>query len=306
MKLGLCMIVRDEERHIEACLREIADGFDDIVVVDTGSRDRTPYILKDAFGIESLTYTPRGPLWFDRHAARNIGFQRVDADWILSLDADERVDREGLESLRRVLGRETTDGYFARWTTYSPGEEVEDYKLAVFRKGFESTGLVHENVQQSVRQAGGRAEWTDLLHLRHYPDAERLSSKREFYKNSLQRAIEIEPHWYRYHWFLGYISFCEHDMERAEHFLDIAASSRSRRFPVECLNAHMVLAALHAARNEQRKARDLVLAGSEFLPEVGQDVEVKVNFRLEPWFADAREACADGKFDRIRAYGFAI
>ena len=304
VKLGLCMIVRDEARNIEACLGDVADSFDDIVVVDTGSRDETRRILKDTLGIESLTYPIDEPFSFDKYVARNLAFERVDADWILSLDADERIERSEIEKFRETLGREETDGYFTRWTTYNPGDEVEDYKLSVFRKGYRSTGLVHENVQQFMRQAGGRAGWTDFLHLRHYPDPGKLPFKRDFYKECLRRAIEIEPHWYRYHWFLGYACFRGRELEIAEHFLDIAASSRSLRFPVECLNAHLVLAALHAARNEQRQAKNLVCSGAEFLREVRQDFEVKVNFRFETWFADARDACAAGRYDRIKAYEF--
>src|SRR6188768_674299 len=45
-RVSLCMIVRDEERNLEACLASVADLFDEIVIVDTGSLDRTKEIAR--------------------------------------------------------------------------------------------------------------------------------------------------------------------------------------------------------------------------------------------------------------------
>ena len=45
--ISACMIVRDEERHIEACLRSLRGVVDEVVVVDTGSVDRSPEIARE-------------------------------------------------------------------------------------------------------------------------------------------------------------------------------------------------------------------------------------------------------------------
>lgn len=302
--LGLCMIVRDEERNLQPCLKDIAHLFDDIVVVDTGSRDSTLQQVREICKTEPLSFPIEEENWFNKYEARNFGFERLNADWILSLDADERIAPAQILNMQAVLGEGDADGYFTRWTTYKAGSDIADYKLSVFRKGFRSSGLVHENVQQHMRHKGRRAVWTDLIHLRHFPDPGKIAFKRDFYKQRLQRAIAIEPSWYRYHWFLGYTLFRECRPEAAEHWLRAAASSCSRRFPVECLNAHLVLAALYASQGEKETAARTLASARSFLSEVEDDFEVQINFGLRPWIEHASQACSKGRLKEIVAYEF--
>lgn len=303
-KLGLCMIVRDEEHNLQACLGGIAHLFNDIVVVDTGSRDSTPRLIREICQIDPLTFPIEEETWFNKYEARNFGFERLNADWILSFDADERIAPDQIISMRAALSEGGADGYFTRWTTYTLGVDVADYKLSVFRKGFRSSGLVHENVQQHMRRTGGHAVWTDLIHLRHFPDPNRMAFKRDFYKQRLQRAIDIEPSWYRYHWFLGYALFRESKPEAAEHWLRAAAFSRSRLFPVECLNAHLVLAALYASQGKREITAHTLASARSFLNEVADDFEVQINFGLRPWFEQSSQACSEGRLEDIVAYEF--
>lgn len=298
------MIVRDEERNLHPCLDDIAKLFDDIVVVDTGSRDGTPRLIREVCNTDPLFFPIEEKNWFNKYEARNFGFARLNADWILSLDADERIDPAQILNMRSVLGEGDADGFFTRWTTYQAGGEIADYKLSVFRKDFRSSGLVHENVQQDMRLRGGRAVWTDLIHLRHFPDHGKIAFKRDFYKQRLQRAIHIEPFWYRYHWFLGYALFREGNPEAAEHWLQAAASARSRRFPVESLNAHLVLAAIHAAHGQQEIVARTLASARSFLGEVEDDFEVRINFRLRPWIEKASQACSRGRLEEIVVYEF--
>jgi hypothetical protein len=82
------MIVRDEVRHLEACLRSIQGLVDEIVVVDTGSTDGTVALAR-SMGAQVHAYT-----WHDDFAAaRNHGLELCRGDWILYIDADERVRR---------------------------------------------------------------------------------------------------------------------------------------------------------------------------------------------------------------------
>ncbi len=303
-KLGLCMIVRDEERNIQPCLGDIAHLFNEIVVVDTGSRDGTPRLIRQICQIEPLTFPIEEETWFNKYEARNFGFERLNTDWILSVDADERIAPDQILTMRAALGESGADGYFTRWTTYAPGRNVADYKLSVFRKGFRSSGLVHENVQQDMRQKKARAVWTDLIHLHHFPDPGKIAYKRDFYQRRLLRAIDIEPSWYRYHWFLGYALFREHKLEAAEHRLQVAASSCSRQFPVECLNAHLILAALYAAQGKREITARTLTSARNFLEKVGDDFEVRINFGLRPWIERASQACSEGRLEDIVAYEF--
>lgn len=304
MKLGLCMIVRDEEPNIEECVGPIIDCFDDVVVVDTGSRDRTLTLLRRLTGKEPLVWPIDQETWFNKYQARNLAFKSVQAEWIFSMDADERISPAEIPALRAVIDSAVADGFFVPWTTHGANSTVEDYKLCAFRKGYQSRGLVHENVQHSLREAGARAIWTEAVDLRHFPDAGKLEFKRRFYIERLRGAIRQEPQWWRYHWFLGYSLFRTGSLNEAETYLRVAAESQAREFPVECLNAHMVWAEIVARQGESAECRRVICAAQGFLSKVSEDFEVIVNFRLGAWFEAALLYCERGQLDLIRAYEF--
>jgi tetratricopeptide (TPR) repeat protein len=98
--LALCMIVRDEEAMLPACLGSVAGVVDEIVVVDTGSTDGTVAIA-EAAGARVYAHA-----WTDDFAeARNAALSHVTADWALVLDADERLGPGAGAALRAALAR---------------------------------------------------------------------------------------------------------------------------------------------------------------------------------------------------------
>jgi tetratricopeptide (TPR) repeat protein len=92
------MIVKNEEENLEGCLDSVADLVDEIVIVDTGSTDRTKEIAK-RFRARVLDFE-----WVDSFAAaRNVGLQWATGDWIFWLDADDRLDRDNRDKLRELF-----------------------------------------------------------------------------------------------------------------------------------------------------------------------------------------------------------
>ena len=80
------MIVRDEESRLPACLESIRPAVDEIVIVDTGSTDRTVEIAR-SFGARVEVHPWQG----DFSQARNIALELACGTWILYIDADERL-----------------------------------------------------------------------------------------------------------------------------------------------------------------------------------------------------------------------
>ena len=81
--LGLAMIVRDEERTLPRLPESVKGCFDEIVIVDTGSKDRTKEVAQ-ACGARVFDFA-----WFDDFAAaRNFSFSKVASPWTMWLDAD--------------------------------------------------------------------------------------------------------------------------------------------------------------------------------------------------------------------------
>lgn len=87
--ISLCMIVKNEEAVLERCLSSVADLMDEIIIIDTGSTDRTKEIAR--------RYTDKiydFPWQNDFSAARNFSFSKAGMDYIYAADADEVLDRE--------------------------------------------------------------------------------------------------------------------------------------------------------------------------------------------------------------------
>jgi len=99
VSVSLCMIVKNEEATLEGCLSSVADLIDEIVIVDTGSTDRTKAI--------AARFTDRifDFEWVhDFSKARNYSFQQATGEYILWLDADDVFLAEDREKLRQLIG----------------------------------------------------------------------------------------------------------------------------------------------------------------------------------------------------------
>ena len=306
MKIGLCMVVKDEAQQLEACLDPIVGLFDETVVVDTGSTDETQNLLRQRFGIEPLEVPLEADRCFCLQDARSEGLRKLSTPWVMFLDADERMDSSTLEYLRELPDDPTVAGYFGHWINHH-GEEPDfhDYKLFLFPRGLFPMGLVHDNVQLHIRQRGLHASWLDKLVVNHFPDPKRMPHKKISYRQRLDCAIEMQPNFLRYYWFRGYMDFLAGDLEGAEEYLRVSALADSGVFPVECLNSSMVLAEVYARQDRLEALIDLLAQAWEFYTAVFDDFEVCINFKLADWLAQSLEDCRQERLDKIIAPRFA-
>lgn len=101
MKLSLCAIVLNEEESLGKCLNSVKDVVDEIVVLDTGSSDRTVEIAR-SHGAIVHHYS-----WSnDFAAARNEALKFVSGDWVLVLDADEILNPQIIPQIRAAIAKE--------------------------------------------------------------------------------------------------------------------------------------------------------------------------------------------------------
>jgi glycosyltransferase involved in cell wall biosynthesis len=163
--LTVITLTLNEERNINACLAS-ARWADELIVIDSGSTDRTIEIARG--------FTPHvfSIAWEGYGAARNYALQKASGDWILWLDADERVTPELAREIRSLLSGDdkNVDGYaiarrayfLGRWIRHSgwyPGRVVRLFKRG---KGRFSETRVHEQLQIAGMTATTEH---DLLHL---------------------------------------------------------------------------------------------------------------------------------------------
>ncbi|MCB2076963.1 MAG: glycosyltransferase [Novosphingobium sp.] len=305
LDVGLCMTVRDEAANIVDCLAPIKDLFAEILVIDTGSVDETHDLLRDQLGIDVECLELFENECLALSSARNQGFDKLKTPWLMSLDADERIDRRQLIDL---FGQDDTDlpaGLFFRWDTdFGDGELIEDYKLALFRADHRHRGLIHDTPQPSLRDSGEHADWHPDLCIRHFPSAVLQHKKDLTYSWRLECALAREPDWMRYHWFGGQMAYRRGDNETAGKFLRAVHAARPALFPVESLNASMVLASVYARRGDREATLAVVCDALDHYESVADDFEVRINFRLRPWLDNARELAASDRLAAIKPYAF--
>ncbi len=198
VKVCLTMIVRDEENNLPRCLESVRGLFDEIVVVDTGSTDRTVEIAR-SFGARVFDF-----VWVDDFAAaRNAALARATGDYAFWLDADDVVElsqRRNLEVTLARLRKGEQTGYVVRCACDpSPdgtgGETVVDHiRLFPLRPDIRWTYRVHEQILPALRRANVPVQWTKLT-VRHtgYVDLGLRSRKLDRDTRILVQELEERP-----------------------------------------------------------------------------------------------------------------
>jgi glycosyltransferase involved in cell wall biosynthesis len=177
--LSVVIITKNEEKNLPRCLKSVHFA-DEIIVIDSGSTDRTIEIAQEA---GAKVYRPE---WRGFGPAKQEGVDRASSEWILSLDADEELTPELAAEIQRVM----CDGhdyagfrmprrtrFLGRWI-YHCGW-YPDYLLRLFRKakgGFDGA-IIHEQVR--VDGTCGRLKG-EILHY-SYPSLENYLEKFNFY-----------------------------------------------------------------------------------------------------------------------------
>lgn len=185
-RLSLCMIVKDEQDFLGPCLNSIKSLVDEIIVVDTGSTDRSADIAR-IYGALVYHFTWR----HDFSAARNHAIDQAGGDWIFILDADEVIDRRDHEALRTMINGnpDKSKAYSLETRNYSNVVNIMDWrpndrsypaqetsmgwfptsKVRLFPR-FDNIRFdypVHELVEPSIRKAKLTIETCDIP-IHHY------------------------------------------------------------------------------------------------------------------------------------------
>lgn len=304
--VGVVMMVKNESRRIENALAPIMDQLAQVIVFDTGSNDGTQDLLRERLRVEPIPARLDPKRCFSHADLRNRGLAMLDTPWCMTMDADEQLDPKGFRELKNTKLPENTDGLFLRWRNeLESGEVFDDYKCALFRKGIRKLGLIHDNVQPAIRLAATRAAWSDAVMLLHRPEAYKDEWKRQFYNDRLTCAMHKEPENPRYHWFAGYAALHEGRATIAEKWLGIAAESTHPLYPVERINARVVLTALAASKEEVSAATKHLHLAAQLFENYREDFEVQVNKWLKPWLLDAEIVLSSGNPRALHAPRFA-
>lgn len=146
-KISATIIALNEEKNIRACLESVKWA-DEIVVSDTGSNDKTVEICGE-FGAKVFNDE-----WLGFGMQKNLCQERAGSEWILNLDADERITPELKDEILDTVKNAGKEGYFIPRMNYFGGRWIRhcgwypDHNLRLYRKasGRFSEKKVHEAV----------------------------------------------------------------------------------------------------------------------------------------------------------------
>lgn len=242
-QLSVCMIVRNEATRLEGAIESVRGVADEIVVVDTGSNDATPELAaRLGARVSSFEWTE------DFAAARNESIRRATKDWILALDADQRLDPDSRERLRALIQTDAFRGYLLRYRNYlgDEQEEVENIDLRLFPNDdvLRYVRAVHEQVVSTRPDRKLHVVLTDVL-VHHY--GSRLEVRKAArYAAILERMLADDPSDGLSAAYLGMAHAVVGDDDRAadayRRALAAGARVRGRRVPPYVVSAHIGLA----------------------------------------------------------------
>jgi len=204
-RISLCVIARDEEAMIPGCLSSVDGVVDEVIVLDTGSRDATRE-MAEAAGAR----VRRFPWCDDFSAARNAALEAATGDWILVLDADERLAPGAGATLRRAVEQDAQDcGMLPLHNADRLDASPEEILSGVARRGepillprllkrtpdLKWEGVVHESVADWITRGGRRVRQVNapIIHFGAVQSV-RVERRKDFRNlRLLERQCELSP-----------------------------------------------------------------------------------------------------------------
>jgi tetratricopeptide (TPR) repeat protein len=196
--ISACLIVKDEEDNLARCLGSVAPMVDEIVVVDTGSTDRTIEIA-ESFGAKIFHFT-----WCDDFsAARNESLRHATGQWIIWVDGDDELVEAEAGALRRLCSDKQRPewGYWAevRSPYGDTGElevAVQHWRIFQNERGVGFRGRVHEEPWPphpiEPHQIGEQKQVL-VMHWGYLPKGDLMQRKSERNRRLLELSLEEEP-----------------------------------------------------------------------------------------------------------------
>ena len=188
IRISLCMIVKDEEQVLARCLDSVARLVEEIIIVDTGSTDRTKEIAKK-YTDKVLDFE-----WVDDFsAARNFAFSHAGMEYVLTMDADEVLEKEQAKNLRYLKECLLPEIEIVRMKCVTrirkDVEHIfdEEYRLKLFKRQREFVweGSIHEMVRLEP------VIYDSDVVITHYPQEAHEDRNLENFRKQVRKGIRL-------------------------------------------------------------------------------------------------------------------
>jgi glycosyltransferase involved in cell wall biosynthesis len=149
--ITLSMIVKNEEKYLRDCLESVKGIVNEIVIVDTGSTDKTVEIAKE-FNAKLFSFD-----WIDDFsAARNYALSKSTGEWILYLDADERLDPESISEIIHRTEKSRKIAFNCTVKSFESNGNRDNFirytRLFGYHPDVKFIGRVHEQIEDSLKK----------------------------------------------------------------------------------------------------------------------------------------------------------
>ncbi|MBB6447373.1 TPR domain-containing glycosyltransferase [Bacillus benzoevorans] len=210
VQIGIQIIIKNEAELLPQCLESV-QGADEIIVVDTGSTDNSSG-LAESFGAKVVNMP-----WQDSFSdPRNEALRHANTDWILYLDADERLV-SNLNEVREFLQTTNAEAFTVLIDNKlgpHPEECLRHRALRIFRngQGYKFRGRIHEDIGQSIVDKCGSSIIKDSpIRIDHYGYLPQiLATKNKVVRNEklLKKELADHPNHPFYLYNMG-ITYCQ-------------------------------------------------------------------------------------------------
>ncbi|MBI4776560.1 MAG: tetratricopeptide repeat protein [Deltaproteobacteria bacterium] len=265
--ISLCMMVKNEETHLEECLASVVGAVDEIVVVDTGSEDRTVEIAQ-SYGARVYHHP-----WFDDFSGmRNITLSYARGEWILIMDGDESLEPEDADQLRKEAGDLSRQVVTLRVLNYLDCKKrvAEQNSIRLIRNtmGFHYRGIVHNELWY---YGAGGASKVRIHHYGYDISPEKKQQKFDRTASLLEKRIQRNPDDLDAHYYLisSYRSVGRLDDALREGY-QVLQLSKQRGVDLRnqfYADVYPHLGFLHIVKGDWQKALPVLEEGLEVCPE---------------------------------------
>jgi tetratricopeptide (TPR) repeat protein len=286
--LSASLIVRNEAAHLADCLRSVATIVDEIVAVDTGSTDETREIAV-AHGVRLY----EAPWQDDFAAARNESLARCSGEWILYIDADERVRPTLRDNLQEILGDPALGGCYVKLIAKAGRLPYREMRLFRRDEAVRFEGVIHENIWPSLRRylvAAGRSIGDTDLVLDHIGYEGDQAHKHTRNLPLLLKALEQDPS-HTYCWYhLGLVRRELGDIEGARAAFQAGIAAACDRDISLSQDSLAFVELAHLELSEGRNARPIVEKLLARSPDHAHGLWLRAQLNLRDGHLDAAEA----------------